>query len=73
MYIEGIYRIENEYGVTCTFRGPRRLSPGEVARYLFPAGGCRGFSSNVFLRNMARLYLDMSSQSGNFVVSQVII
>jgi hypothetical protein len=30
-----IFGIENEYGVTCTFRGQRRLSPDEVARYLF--------------------------------------
>jgi peptide-methionine (S)-S-oxide reductase len=33
--------IENEYGVTCTLRGQRRLSPDEVARYLF-RGWCRG-------------------------------
>ena len=30
-----IFGIENEYGVTCTFQGQRRLSPDEVARYLF--------------------------------------
>ena len=30
-----IFGIENEYGVTCTFKGQRRLSPDEVARYLF--------------------------------------
>ena len=30
-----IFGIENEYGVTCTFEGQRRLSPDEVARYLF--------------------------------------
>ncbi len=30
-----IFGLENEYGVTCTFRGQRRLSPDEVARYLF--------------------------------------
>ena len=28
-----IMGIENEYGVTCTLRGQRRLSPDEVARY----------------------------------------
>ncbi len=33
-----IFGIENEYGVTCTFRGQRRLSPDEVARYLFRKG-----------------------------------
>jgi hypothetical protein len=26
-----IFGLENEYGVTCTFRGQRRLSPDEVA------------------------------------------
>ena len=30
-----IFGLENEYGVTCVFRGQRRLSPDEVARYLF--------------------------------------
>ena len=29
-----IFGLENEYGVTCTLRGQRRLSPDEVARYL---------------------------------------
>ena len=28
-----IFGLENEYGVTCTLRGQRRLSPDEVARY----------------------------------------
>ena len=54
-----IYGIENEYGVTCTFRGQRRLSPDEVARYLFRRVVSWGRSSNVFLRNGARLYLDV--------------
>ena len=27
-----IFGLENEYGVTCTLRGQRRLSPDEVAR-----------------------------------------
>ena len=56
-----IYGIENEYGVTCTFRGQRRLSPDEVARYLFRRVVSWGRSSNVFLRNGARLYLDVGS------------
>ena len=30
-----IYGIESEYGITCTADGQRRLSPDEVARYLF--------------------------------------
>jgi proteasome accessory factor A len=53
--------IENEYGVTCTFRGQRRLSPDEVARYLFRRVVSWGRSSNVFLKNGARLYLDVGS------------
>jgi proteasome accessory factor A len=56
-----IYGIENEYGVTCTFHGQRRLSPDEVARYLFRRVVSWGRSSNVFLRNGARLYLDVGS------------
>ena len=56
-----IYGIETEYGVTCTFRGQRRLSPDEVARYLFRRVVAWGRSSNVFLRNGARLYLDVGS------------
>jgi proteasome accessory factor A len=56
-----IMGIENEYGVTCTFRGQRRLSPDEVARYLFRRVVSWGRSSNVFLRNGARLYLDVGS------------
>ncbi|CAM5612386.1 Pup--protein ligase [Streptomyces atroolivaceus] len=56
-----IFGLENEYGVTCTFRGQRRLSPDEVARYLFRRVVSWGRSSNVFLRNGARLYLDVGS------------
>lgn len=56
-----IYGLENEYGVTCTLRGQRRLSPDEVARYLFRKVVSWGRSSNVFLQNGARLYLDVGS------------
>jgi proteasome accessory factor A len=56
-----IFGIENEYGVTCTFHGQRRLSPDEVARYLFRRVVSWGRSSNVFLANGARLYLDVGS------------
>ena len=56
-----IYGLENEYGVTCTLRGQRRLSPDEVARYLFRRVVSWGRSSNVFLQNGARLYLDVGS------------
>jgi proteasome accessory factor A len=56
-----IFGIETEYGVTCTFKGQRRLSPDEVARYLFRRVVAWGRSSNVFLRNGSRLYLDVGS------------
>src|SRR5437773_2914274 len=56
-----IFGLENEYGVTCSFRGQRRLSPDEVARYLFRGVVSWGRSSNVFLRNGSRLYLDVGS------------
>jgi len=56
-----IFGLENEYGVTFTLRGQRRLSPDEVARYLFRRVVSWGRSSNVFLENGARLYLDVGS------------
>ncbi len=56
-----IYGLENEYGITCTVDGARRLSPDEVARYLFRRVVSWGRSSNVFLVNGARLYLDVGS------------
>ena len=56
-----IFGLETEYGVTCTYRGQRRLSPDEVARYLFRRVVSWGRSSNVFLKNGARLYLDVGS------------
>ncbi|GAA5103474.1 Pup--protein ligase [Haloechinothrix salitolerans] len=56
-----IYGLETEFGVTCTFHGQRRLSPDEVARYLFRRVVSWGRSSNVFLSNGSRLYLDVGS------------
>ncbi len=56
-----IMGIETEFGITCTFKGQRRLSPDEVARYLFRRVVSWGRSSNVFLRNGSRLYLDVGS------------
>ncbi len=65
LYAESVQRrifgIENEYGVTCVLGGQRRLSPDEVARYLFRRVVSWGRSSNVFLENGARLYLDVGS------------
>ena len=56
-----IFGIENEYGITCILNGERRISPDEVSRYLFRKVVSWGRSSNVFLRNGARLYLDVGS------------
>ena len=56
-----IFGLETEYGVSCTFLGQRRLSPDEVARYLFRRVVSWGRSSNVFLPNGSRLYLDVGS------------
>ncbi len=56
-----IFGLETEFGVTCTFKGQRRLSPDEVARYLFRRVVSWGRSSNVFLTNGSRLYLDVGS------------
>ena len=56
-----IFGLENEYGVTCTLRGQPRLSPDVVARYLFRPVVSSGRSSNAFLENGARLYLDVGS------------
>ena len=56
-----IIGVETEYGITCVLRGQRRLSPDEVARYLFRKVVSWGRSSNVFLENGSRLYLDVGS------------
>ena len=56
-----IIGLETEYGVTCVVEGQRRLSPDEVARYLFRKVVVWGRSSNVFLPNGGRLYLDVGS------------
>ncbi len=56
-----IMGLETEFGVTAAADGQRRLSADEVARYLFRKVVSWGRSSNVFLRNGARLYLDVGS------------
>ncbi len=53
-----IFGLENEYGLTCTLNGERRLSPDNVARYLFEKVIPGAHHANVFLENGARLYLD---------------
>jgi len=56
-----IFGLETEYGITCASSTGRGLSADEVARYLFRKVVAWGRSSNVFLRNGSRLYLDVGS------------
>ena len=56
-----IYGLETEFGVTATTNGQRRLTPDEVSRALFRKVVAWGRSSNVFLDNGSRLYLDVGA------------
>lgn len=56
-----IFGVETEYGIRYAQAGPGRLSPEEAARVLFRPVVDWGRSSNVFLTNGARLYLDVGS------------
>ena len=56
-----IFGIETEFGISCSSGGQRTLTPDEVARYLFRKVVAWGRSSNVFLANGSRLYLDVGS------------
>jgi len=56
-----IFGLDSEYGVTCVFRGQRRLSPDEVARDLFRRVVSGDLSSDVLLGNGARLRLEAVS------------
>ena len=54
--------LETEFGLVCVRAdGSRALEPEEAARELFRPVVAMGRSSNVFLRNAARLYLDVGS------------
>ena len=60
--IRRIVGIETEFGVTSTgAEGSRTLGADEIARYLFRPVVERWRSSNVFLENGSRLYLDVGS------------
>ena len=59
--IRRIFGLETEFGVTCAAPDGRGLSAEEVARYLFRKVVAWGRSSNVFLGNGSRLYLDVGS------------
>lgn len=56
-----IYGVETEFGIAYSGPDARPLSPEEVARYLFRKVVSWGRSSNVFLTNGSRLYLDVGS------------
>lgn len=56
-----IIGIETEYGIAHSLPGARSITPEEIARYLFKPVVEWGRSSNVFLTNGARLYLDVGS------------
>jgi proteasome accessory factor A len=56
-----IFGIETEFGIAYSSPNSRPLSPEEVARYLFRKVVSWGRSSNVFLANGSRLYLDVGS------------
>ena len=53
--------LETEYGISCTLDGRRNLPTEDVARRMFRDVIAWGRSSNVFLENGARLYLDVGS------------
>jgi len=60
--IRRIVGIETEFGITSVGgEGSRSLGPDEIARYLFRPVVERWRSSNVFLENGSRLYLDVGS------------
>lgn len=60
--IRRIVGIETEFGITSVSgEGARGLGADEIARYLFRPVVERWRSSNVFLDNGARLYLDVGS------------
>ena len=56
-----IFGLETEYGVQHWNPEGRALSPEEVVRYLFRPVVEWGRSSNVFVSNGSRLYLDVGS------------
>ena len=60
--IRRIVGIETEFGITSVgVKGGRSLGADEIARYLFRPVVERWRSSNVFLPNGSRLYLDVGS------------
>lgn len=53
--------VETEYGITYMDGDVRKLRPDEIARYLFRPVVDKYSSSNIFIPNASRLYLDVGS------------
>lgn len=56
-----IMGVETEYGLHTVHPSKRPLAPDEVARYMFKPVVAWGNSSNVFIPNGSRLYLDVGA------------
>lgn len=56
-----VFGLETEYGISCTLDGRREVPVEDLARRMFRNVVSWGRSSNVFLENGARLYLDVGS------------
>ena len=56
-----VYGVETEFGITHRPTEGRGLPPDELARYLFRPVVEFGRSSNIFIPNGSRLYLDVGS------------
>lgn len=58
-----IWGVETEYGITCASHdgGPPPIDADEAARHMFRPVVASGRSTNVFLKNGGRLYLDVGS------------
>lgn len=56
-----VYGVETEFGLTHRPETGRGLPPDELARYLFRPVVTFGRSSNIFIPNGSRLYLDVGS------------
>ncbi|TLP73193.1 Pup--protein ligase [Nesterenkonia sphaerica] len=56
-----VYGVETEFGLTHRPETGRGLPPDELARYLFRPVVDFGRSSNIFIPNGSRLYLDVGS------------
>lgn len=61
MFTRRVMGVETEFGVTAFRDGSQVLSPEEVARYLFRPVVSAHRSSNIFVDNASRLYLDVGA------------